>query len=428
MEPKGNPRLSGMPSGPGRSRPAGKIDANAAARPDRLAGRALVGPDDARRAHRMELLGQLAGGIAHDFNNFLTAIDGHLEMALDQTGLDPDLQRNLQIARQCSSRAEALTRRLLDFSRDRLSPPEPASLNEIVRDAAQFLGGFLSRDIDLRVDLRAAPDQVLVEKNQIEQALMNLAINAQAAMPEGGTIVIRTRNQIVDESFQRSCPWARPGFYVALDVEDAGVGISPEMQARIFEPYFTARADRSGTGLGLPIVYGIVKQHRGFIGVDSDPGNGSRFWILLPMGRPPVAAGRAVSDGSAAPRDETEGQGTVLLVEDEDVLRELVFTVLSERGWVVLPASSAEEAEAIFTARSGNVDLLLTDLMLSGSSGRRLAQELRTRKPELKIVYTSGYDSDSFPLDLSPEGGAVFLEKPYSLRGLSELVHRLVAG
>jgi len=377
-----------------------------------------------RAAQRMELLGQLTGGIAHDFNNLLTAIEGHIDLALASPSTDPEQRGSLEIARNCTERASALSRRLLDLSRDRWFEPRSLSLNRLVRETGEFLRRLIRADVRIELELDDSVGAVAADAAHLEQAIMNLAINAEDAMPHGGVITLATSNQIVERGFRHA--WVKPGRYVKLELRDTGVGIPLEDQARVFEPFFTSKARERGTGLGLSIVYGIVKQHRGFVGLESRPGQGTTFWLLLPPAPALVARAELPREPDVAGEPPPVDHETILVVEDEPVVRQLAASALTSVGYRVLEADSAEEADRIFENERGRIDLLLTDMILAGASGRELAATLQLRKPGLKIVYTSGYDSAQLPEHLAPEPDRAFLEKPYTLSALTRKVSEVI--
>ncbi|MGH9508179.1 MAG: PAS domain S-box protein [Terriglobales bacterium] len=370
-----------------------------------------------RQAQKMDAIGQMAGGIAHDFNNLLTVITGHCEIMLDASLQDPTppVERVAKV-KAAADRAVALTRQLLAFSRAQMLAPQVLELNQVVAAAHDLLRPLLSEQVELRIALAPAAGRVSADPVQIEQVIMNLAINARDAMPEGGVITFETANAEIDELYRRAHPMAKPGSYVMLAVSDNGMGMDEATRARIFEPFFTTKAQGRGTGLGLATVYGIVKQSNGYIWVYSEPGRGTTFKVLLP--RVPAAEPGA-QPGAAAP---ARGAGeTVLVVEDNAAARGLTREMLGTLGYRVVEAPSPAAA-----ARETRVDLLLTDLVLPETTGAELAEQLRRRHPGMQVLYTSGYTRAALEArGLLPEG-AQFLAKPFTAHTLAAGVRNLL--
>jgi len=373
--------------------------------------------EELRQAQKLEAVGRLAGGIAHDFNNLLTTILGYSDLLLRGHPEDAELQDDVGEIRKASERAAALTRQLLAFSRKQVIEPRVIDLNALVVESSRMLRRLIGEDIELST--RLAPDLPTVRADpvQIEQVIVNLVVNARDAMPGGGRLSIETTVRRVQEARARSGGSTR-GDCVVLVVSDTGSGMDAATQERIFEPFFTTKEKGKGTGLGLSTAYGIVKQSGGDIRVTSVPCSGSTFEILLP-----AVGERADDDAAKAPvgRVEAPRHATVLLAEDEDGLRALNGRVLEARGYRVLTASNAAEALLLAERQPGPPDLLVTDVVMPGASGRELARRLRDRHPGLKVLYVSGYAEDS-----RVEDDASFLQKPFTPEGLSERVAELL--
>jgi len=363
-----------------------------------------------RQAQKMEAVGRLAGGVAHDFNNLLTVIVGRSEFLRLQLPADDPLLRHVDIITQGAQRAAKLTAQLLAFSRRQVLQPKVLDLNSVIGGMAEMLRRLIGENIALVARPAPGLGRVMADPGQIEQILMNLAVNARDAMAEGGRLTIETANVERDESFSRQHIDAPSGSYVMLAVTDSGTGMSAETQARLFEPFFTTKAVGKGTGLGLATVYGIVKQSGGDIWVYSEPGRGSCFKVYLPRVDVPADAAEIPDGAGALP----QGHETILLVEDEPELRALALEILEMHGYRVLVAAEAVEACRLSDGHAGRIDLLLTDVVMPGKSGRELAALLTARRPELRVIYMSGYTADAIVSHgvLDPE--IVFLQKPYS--------------
>ncbi len=373
--------------------------------------------EELRQAQKLEAVGRLAGGIAHDFNNLLTTILGYSDLLLRGRPDDPELQEDVGEIRKASERAAALTRQLLAFSRKQVIEPRVLDLNALVVESSRMLRRLIGEDIELSTSLDPDLPSVRADPIQIEQVIVNLAVNARDAMPGGGRLSIQTTVRRVEEGRARPGDPAA-GDCVALVVSDTGSGMDAATQERIFEPFFTTKEKGKGTGLGLSTAYGIVKQSGGDIRVTSMPSSGSTFEILLPAveDKPDDHAAKAPVGRVAAPR-----HATVLLAEDEDGLRALNGRVLEARGYRVLAASNAAEALLLAERQPEPPDLLVTDVVMPGASGRELARRLRDRHPGLKVLYVSGYAEDA-----RIEDDASFLQKPFTPEGLSERVAELL--
>ena len=371
-----------------------------------------------RQAQKMEAVGKLAGGVAHDFNNLLTAITGHSEMCL--RGLTPanSLYRHVDEIKKAGDRAAALTRQLLAFSRKQILQPEVLDLNHIVVELSKMLQRLISEDIDLLMGLAADLGKVKADPNQLEQVLMNLVVNARDAMPKGGKLTIETSNAYVGEEFVARQGSVRPGRYVVLAVSDSGCGMDAQTQARIFEPFFTTKEVGKGTGLGLSTVYGIVKQSEGSIWVYSEVGKGTTFKVYLPSVEGQV---KEVAEGIEN-LDLLRGDETVLLVEDEEVVRKMAAEILRETGYYVLEAEHPNEALILAAQYDGVIHLMLTDVVMPQMSGRDLAERLTPLRPDMKVLYMSGYTDDAIVHHGVLEEGTAFIAKPFSIDALARKV------
>jgi PAS domain S-box-containing protein len=367
--------------------------------------------DQLRQAQKMEAIGRLAGGIAHDLNNALTAIAGYAELALGQVEAQHPARPDVEEIRRAAERAGSVTRQLLAFSRKQLLEPRIFDLNNTITGIARLLSRLLGSDVHIQTHLSDEPLTVLGDPGQVEQAVINLAVNARDAMPRGGHLVLTTGLEIVDEAFARAHVPMPAGSYVLLSVTDSGHGMSRDTQARIFEPFFTTKDVGKGTGLGLSMVYGTLKQIGGFIFVDSEIDRGTTFSLYF---RPAL---RVAPVPAAAPRssDARHGRGseTLLVVEDETAVRKLVASALKHDGYHLLLASSAEEAIAVADGYDGTIDLLLTDAIMPGKSGLELANLMVARRPGLSVVVMSGYTEDNLEISGLVEPVSL-IQKPFT--------------
>ena len=383
--------------------------------------------EELRQAQKMEAIGRLAGGVAHDFNNLLTAISGYAEIARSRTEPESTLRAPMEQIIRAAGRAASLTRKLLAFSRKQVLRPELLDVNEVVADMAVMLRRLVGENLSLETRLGEESVVVRADRVQLEQVLMNLVVNSRDAMPGGGRIRILTGRSRITEGTCRcadhSCP---PGDYVTVSVEDTGEGIEPAILDRIFEPFFTTKAPAKGTGLGLSTVYGIVRQSGGGIQVESRRGEGARFKVYLPRATAAPAAKpqRIEHEVMARPTRRFE---TLLLVEDDDAVRELAREVLVSDGYAVLDALSGEEALEVAAAHAEPIHLMVTDLVMPGMSGEELARRLVRIHPETRVIYSSGYPGDALADGLAP-GPRAFLGKPYSPDDLSRAVRNLLDG
>ncbi|MFA6289768.1 MAG: response regulator [Opitutaceae bacterium] len=373
-----------------------------------------------RQAQKMEAVGQLAGGLAHDFNNILTVVIGWARLLLDRETMPPDAITPLTQIFNAGNRAANLTRQLLVFSNKQTIKRQVIDLNRVTGEISDMLRRLIGEHITLELALSPAPCLAEADAGMIEQVLMNLAVNARDAMPDGGTLTIATEPVAIADATARGHLGARPGEFVCLGVNDTGHGISPENVRRIFEPFFTTKPDGHGTGLGLAMVLGIVQQHQGWIELDSTVGVGTRFRILLPA---------ATSTGPVPAIDptttETIGGGaeTILLVEDEPAVREFAVAVLNSHGYRVLQACSGVDALEVWKHHGARITLLVTDLVLpDGLSGVELAARLRKEKPALLVLLTSGYANGTTGNEFQPPAGMNFLHKPYKPQALARAV------
>jgi PAS domain S-box-containing protein len=373
------------------------------------------------QSQKMEAVGRLAGGIAHDFNNLLTTINGYSELTLRQLAPGDPLHNNVEEIRKAASRAASLTSQLLAFSRRQVLQPKVLDLNAVVSDTGKMLRRLIGEDIELVTILDSEAGRVKADPHQIEQVLMNLAVNARDAMPDGGQLIIETMNVELDEEYAGQHISIRPGPYVMLAVSDTGDGMDEETQSRIFEPFFTTKERGRGTGLGLSTVYGIVKQSDGYVWVYSEPGRGTTFKIYLPRVEEEIEA----IEPSAAPTDLLWGTETILLVEDEEGVRKITREALELNGYRVLEAAGGAEAQVICKLHEGRIDLMVTDMIMPQMSGRELAERLASLRPEMKVLYISGYTENAV-LQQGLEAGMAFLQKPFTLEALTQKVREVL--
>jgi signal transduction histidine kinase len=373
------------------------------------------------QAQKMESIGRLAGGVAHDFNNILTAILSYAELSLMKLPQHDPLRAHLISIQEASEKAATLTHQLLAFSRKQVLEMKVVDLNDVIRGLAKMLTRMIGEDMLLELRTGATASFVRADEGQIEQVLMNLAVNARDAMPSGGRLVIETADANPDDAVLKSQGVAEPGQYVMLSVADSGAGMSAEVRERIFEPFFTTKELGRGTGLGLATVYGIVKQHGGHIIVDSEPGKGAIFRILLPLTAGPGPQQAAEPSGPLP-----EGTETLLVVEDDELVRGLVDEVLAPLGYRVLTTASGDEALKTSDSFPGHVDLLLTDVVMPGMNGRQLADVMRTRRPGIKVMFMSGYTEDALSTQGILEPGVALIHKPLRAGTLARQVRQVL--
>jgi signal transduction histidine kinase len=375
------------------------------------------------QSQKLEAVGQLAGGVAHDFNNLLTAIIGFSQLGLDQLAENDPLRRNLDEIKNASERAASLTRQLLAFSRKQVMQPQVLDLNSVVPDMEQMLRRMIGEDIELRTALQPDLGNVKADPSQMEQVIMNLVINARDAMPSGGKLTIETVNTDLDETYARHHVAVVSGAYVMLAVSDTGIGMDEETQNHIFEPFFTTKELGKGTGLGLSTVYGIVKQSGGTIWVYSEVGKGTTFKIYLPR----VDERAEEYKNPVAAAQLPKGNETILLVEDADLVRRLAKEVLENNGYRVQEAATGTDALRIGEQTQEPIDLLLTDVVMSEMSGRELANRLTSLRPEMRVLYMSGYTDDAIVHHGVLDEGINFIQKPFSPYGLALKVREVLS-
>jgi signal transduction histidine kinase len=379
--------------------------------------------EELRHSQKMEAVGRLAGGVAHDFNNLLTAIIGYAELIATRTTSNTLAKQNAELIRKAGEQAAALTRQLLAFSRKQILQPKVIDLNELVVEMEKLL----RRVIGERFDLQSQPDaeigRVKADPSQIEQVVLNLGVNARDAMPRGGKLIIRTQNVRLDraEAAQLSAS-LRPGDYVMLSVTDTGAGMDEETMSHIFEPFFTTKGPGKGTGLGLATVYGIVRQTGGGISVESEPGKGSIFRIYLPQVSAPVDFTKSLP----APVEKSDNFETVLVVEDEDIVRELVCEVLEEQGYNVICAPDGVEALKVAGQFDGMIHLLVTDVIMPHMNGHELAVKLSALRPDMKVLYVSGYSDNDIGDHGVLDPRYELLQKPFTPQTLARKIRDVI--
>lgn len=375
-----------------------------------------------RQAQKMEAVGHLAGGIAHDFNNLLTVINGFSELLLAKLTKDDPMFKDLQQIKQAGLRAGALTRQLLAFSRKQILRPEVLDMNNLVMNMEKMLTRLITENIDLTTIYTPNLKRVKMDPGQLEQVLMNLVVNARDAMPDGGSLTIETSNLYLDDEYVFHHEGTPTGWYVLLDISDSGCGMDRETQKHIFEPFFTTKEKGKGTGLGLSTVYGIIKQSGGNIWVYSEPGIGTTFKIYLP----------ALEQDEKKPGEPAEierslqGTETILVVEDENAVRELTRQTLKKYGYTVISAENSEAALDLLKKSLPDIQLILTDVIMPGMNGRALAQEAKKLQPNLKILFMSGYTDDAIVRHGVLEDGVDFIHKPFSTRSLTQKIREIL--
>src|SRR5881397_1969037 len=375
-----------------------------------------------RQAQKMEAVGRLAGGVAHDFNNILTAITGHAELLLEDLGLHDPRRADVDEIRRSAERAAGLTRQLLAFSRQQVLQPKVVDVNALVLDMDKLLRRLIGEDVELATVLDPALGRVKADPGQLEQVIVNLAVNARDAMPDGGKLTLETRNIDLDSSYTLEHSLVKPGPYVQLTVSDSGIGMDEETQAHAFEPFFTTKPRGQGTGLGLAMVYGTVKQSGGFIWVYSEPGHGATFKIYLPRVDTPTEAATL----PAPTVQPARGSETVLLAEDEPAVRAIAQQALERHGYTVLAAPSGAAALALAAQHAATIDLLLTDVVMPGMSGRDLADRLTAQRPGIRVLYISGYTDNAIVRHGMLEPGLAYLQKPFRPHALVRKVREVL--
>ncbi len=370
-----------------------------------------------RQAQKMEAIGQLAGGIAHDFNNLLQVINGYAELALADLSPEDVARGSVVEIAKAGNRAADLVSKLLAFSRRQFLSPETVDLNETVDALLRMIERVLGENIEIRFAPAPTLPVIAADRGMVEQVLMNLCVNARDAMPVGGILTIETRDVTIDEDFAGRHAWATPGRYAQLSVTDSGAGMDPSTLERAFEPFFSTKPPSAGTGLGLATVYGIVKQHRGIVRAFSEPGQGSVFHVYFPVaGR----SGAPAPDGQ--PSSGAGGNETILLAEDDVSVRELAQQILEKSGYRVLVAANGREAVSLFARHAADVDLLLLDVVMPDLGGLEAVELMRRIRPDVPVVFSSGYDDDSIPTGARTLDGVALLHKPF---GRDELLRTI---
>ncbi|MCK4513329.1 response regulator, partial [bacterium] len=368
--------------------------------------------EELRQSQKMDAIGRLAGGIAHDFNNLLTAISGYTQLILHRLEPDDPNRAFLKQVEEAAERAAALTHQLLAFSRKQPVQLQVFQLNDRVSSMHGMLKHVIGEDIVLVTELEEELQIINADPSLLEQVMLNLVVNARDAMSPGGVVTIETRNVVIDQEMASTSPNAREGEFVCLSVRDTGAGMNKATLDHIFEPFFTTKEKGRGTGLGLSVVYGNVKQHKGWIEVDSEPGEGAVFRVYLP-----IAECESETQEEHAPikQDLSGHSERILIVEDEDVVRDFACKVLRDRGYNVFDVGSAEEGLELYKQESGKFDAVFSDVVLPGKSGVQLVEELLSLDPELRILLSSGYTDEKSQWTTINDKGLRFLQKPYSL-------------
>jgi len=373
-----------------------------------------------RQSQKMESVGRLAGGVAHDFNNLLSIILGYGELMMTDLQAGHPHHEPLNEIYQAAVRAKNLTRQLLAFSRKQVLEMQPLDANNVVIGFEKFLRRIIGEDIELKLALSSAPLRISADTAQLEQVLMNLAVNARDAMTDGGVLKVKTIAVELDEAYSAGKPGVTPGMYACISVSDTGTGMDKETQEHLFEPFFTTKAKDKGTGLGLATSYGIVKQHGGNIWVYSEPGEGTTFKIYLPLGSETTAAASPAAPGPR--RELPTGAATVLVVEDDQSLRKLAVGILGQSGYKVLESGSAANAVEQAKAHAGLIHLVLTDVVMPEMKGPEVYGRIRTHHPEARVLYMSGYTDNVIIHHGVLEEGIAFIQKPFTVNGLLEKV------
>jgi two-component system cell cycle sensor histidine kinase/response regulator CckA len=383
----------------------------------------LVLEEQYRQAQKMEAVGRLAGGVAHDFNNILTAVNGYTALLLDRTDLPADARENLEEVRKAGERAAGLARQLLALSHKQTSEPRIVDLNRVVEDVHKMLKRLIGEDIDFEILLEPQLGPVLADPGQIEQILMNLAVNARDAMPDGGKLTIQTSNVELDAEYASRHANVKPGSYVSISVTDTGAGMTPEVRARLFEPFYTTKEKGKGTGLGLSIVYGIVKQSGGHIWVYSEPGRGTSFKIHIPRADATAGAGAKGPAGPAPASPVEGGRETVLVVEDDAQVRELAQAILAGLGYRVIAAEDGERGLKALTSDPNGIDAAVIDVILPGAiPGAALAERISATSPRTRVILVSGYPSQVAARHGLVRPETAFLQKPFTPGALARKI------
>jgi signal transduction histidine kinase/CheY-like chemotaxis protein len=376
-----------------------------------------------RQSQKIEAIGRLAGGIAHDFNNLLTAIRGYSDLLLLRIDSSSPLRRDVEEIQKAGERATSLTRQLLAFSRKQVLQPKVLDFNAVVAGMDGMLRRLIGEDIDLVTVLMPGLWNVEVDPGQVEQVIMNLVVNSRDAMPQGGKVTIETSNEELDDRYVRRHAVVKPGEYVRLSISDTGLGMDEVTKSRLFEPFYTTKEKGKGTGLGLSTVYGIVKQSGGYIWVYSETGKGATFKVYFPR----FCGATSETRREGASGSAFYGKETVLVVEDEEVVRALVRSILEGNGYTVLTASNGVEAQKIGRSHKTPIHLIVTDVVMPKMGGREAAELLAPHLPGVKVLYMSGYTNEAIVHHGVLESGISFLEKPFTpdalLRKVRQLLH-----
>lgn len=379
-----------------------------------------------RQTSRLESISRLADGITHDFNNMLTAITGYSDLLLTAGDEARPTPADIKAMKRAGERVAHLTRQLLAFSRRQPLQVLTLDLNKLIENSAETLKRLIGEDIELELVAASDPRYVRADSVQIEQVLMNLAVNAREAMPDGGTLTIETASDIGDGRCVEGLPGACPGQYVMLAVTDTGRGMDMSIREHVFEPFFTTKEPGKGNGLGLATVYGIVKQHEGHVVVHSEPGQGTTFKIHLPCADDGVEAKPQEGELAGGDTEAPAGVGTVLVVEDEEVVLAVVQRVLEAKGYTTLTAARPDEAERIFDRKCDEIALLLTDVVMPGSSGPDLHRRLIAKRPSLRVLYMSGYAEVAARRDGVLPPGSPFIRKPFGPEQLAQKIREVL--
>jgi two-component system, cell cycle sensor histidine kinase and response regulator CckA len=382
--------------------------------------------DQLRQAHKMEAVGALAGGIAHDFNNLLSVILSYTDLTMAELKRDDPIRAELQEVSRAANRAADLTHQLLAFSRRQVLQPQVVDLNVIVSNLETMLRRILGEHIGLTVLPARTLWPVFVDRGQLEQVVMNLVVNARDAMSDGGSLTIETANLEIDEAHAARHVDLQPGSYVMLAVTDTGAGMDKTVLSRIFEPFFTTKKEGEGTGLGLATVFGIVRQSGGNVCVYSEPGKGSSFKVYFPRSAEVADEMRPKVSRTDAPPATTGGSETILLVEDEEQVRVLVRTILRRKGYNILEARNAGEAFLLCEGHAGTIHLLLTDVVMPMMSGQKLGERLASMRPEMKVLFMSGYTNSAIVNQGVLDSGIAFLQKPITVASLLRHVRNVL--
>ena len=375
-----------------------------------------------QQSQKMEAIGTLAGGVAHDFNNLLTTIIGCSDLMMMRIGKDHELRENLEDIRKAGDRAASLTRQLLAFSRRQILEPKVIDLNDVIPDMDKMLRRLIGEDIDLETVLAPGLGRVEADPGQVEQIIMNLAVNARDAMPRGGKLTMETANVDLDEAYARSHVAVTPGPYVMMAISDSGTGMDEETLSKAFDPFFTTKEAGRGTGLGLSTVYGIVKQSKGNIWAYSEPGKGTTFKIYLPR----VEKDAVEKEEVEATAESLTGSETILVVEDNEMVRGLAQTILQHYGYSVLAAQDGEEAIKVSKEHDGPIDLMLTDVVMPKMSGKEVAERLNALRPDMKVLYMSGYTGNAIVHHGVLDREMRFIQKPFTTESLARKVREVL--